>query len=134
MEIEQKLTLLRAKFGEDKFDKVITKLLDGHEISNYRGSFDLNPYTMWIEAQGYTIKDILGKNKKTDLMDVRRCITVYLYQQKKMSVTRIGLVMNRNHSTIIHSITMHEDLLVTGNLAYTHLWTDLMFFTHSNKL
>ena len=55
------------------------------------------------ELYGYTLEDILGKSKLKELVAVRRKCVVWL-REKGYSTTEIGRIMNRDHSTIVHSL------------------------------
>lgn len=55
------------------------------------------------ELYGYTLEDILGKSKLKELVAVRRKCVVWL-RGKGYSTTEIGRIMNRDHSTIVHSL------------------------------
>ena len=55
------------------------------------------------EMYNYTLADILGKGKTKALVKVRRKCVVML-REKGYSTTEIGRIMNRDHSTIIHSL------------------------------
>lgn len=54
---------------------------------------------------GYTAQDIIGKRKFKRLVMVRRECAVML-RAKGYSTTQIGRIMNRDHSTIVHSLQM----------------------------
>jgi chromosomal replication initiation ATPase DnaA len=52
---------------------------------------------------GYTAEDILGKSRYKRLVMVRReCVG--MLRAKGYSTTEIGRIMDRNHSTIVHSL------------------------------
>jgi len=55
------------------------------------------------ELYGYTVEDILGKSKVKPLVEVRRKCVVRL-RKKGYSTTEIGRIMQRDHSTIVHSL------------------------------
>ena len=55
------------------------------------------------ELHGYTVEDILGKSKVRPLVEVRRKCVVRL-RKKGYSTTEIGRIMQRDHSTIVHSL------------------------------
>jgi chromosomal replication initiation ATPase DnaA len=55
------------------------------------------------ELYGYTVEDILGKSKVGPLMKVRR-MCVLRMRNKGYSTLAIGRIMNRDHSTIVHSL------------------------------
>lgn len=51
----------------------------------------------------YTAEDIIGKNRCRKLVEIRRKCAVML-REKGYSTTEIGRIMNRDHSTIVHSL------------------------------
>jgi chromosomal replication initiator protein len=51
----------------------------------------------------FTVDDILGTSKFKPLVKVRRKCVVML-REKGYSTTEIGRIMNRDHSTIVHSL------------------------------
>lgn len=51
----------------------------------------------------YTAADVVGKNRQKKLVEVRRKCVVML-REKGYSTTEIGRIMNRDHSTIVHSL------------------------------
>lgn len=55
------------------------------------------------ELHGYTLEDILGRSKLKPLVEVRRKCVVWM-RGKGYSTTEIGRIMNRDHSTIVHSL------------------------------
>jgi chromosomal replication initiation ATPase DnaA len=58
---------------------------------------------------GFTVEDIIGKRKYKMLMGARReCVA--MLRAKGYSTTEIGRIMNRDHSTIVHSLQVLEAL------------------------
>jgi len=55
------------------------------------------------ELHGYTLEDILGRSKLKPLVEVRWKCVVWM-RGKGYSTTEIGRIMNRDHSTIVHSL------------------------------
>jgi chromosomal replication initiation ATPase DnaA len=60
------------------------------------------------ELDGYTLADILGKRRFKPLVEVRRKCVVRM-RFKGYSTTEIGRIMNRDHSTIVHSLQIAMD-------------------------
>lgn len=56
---------------------------------------------------GYTAKDVISKNRQKKLVEVRRKCAVML-RKKGYSTTEIGRIMQRDHSTICHSLQKSE--------------------------
>lgn len=59
------------------------------------------------ELYDFTLLDILGKSKTKMLVAVRRKCVVML-RDKGYSTTEIGRIMQRDHSTIVHALSMNE--------------------------
>ena len=59
------------------------------------------------ETYGFTVDDMIGKRKYKMLMVARReCVA--MLRAKGYSTTEIGRIMNRDHSTIVHSLQVLE--------------------------
>lgn len=59
------------------------------------------------EVYGFTVDDMIGKRKYKMLMVARReCVA--MLRAKGYSTTEIGRIMNRDHSTIVHSLQVLE--------------------------
>jgi chromosomal replication initiation ATPase DnaA len=53
----------------------------------------------------FTVEDMLGKRRYNRIVEVRReCVA--MLRAKGYSTTEIGRIMNRDHSTIVHSLQM----------------------------
>lgn len=58
---------------------------------------------------GYTVEDILGPSRNRHLVIVRReCVA--MLRAKGLSTVQIGKIMDRDHSTIVHSLQVLEAL------------------------
>lgn len=58
---------------------------------------------------GLTVDDMIGKRKHKMLMNARReCVA--MLRAKGLSTPQIGKIMNRDHSTIVHSLQVLEAL------------------------
>jgi chromosomal replication initiation ATPase DnaA len=57
------------------------------------------------KVYGYTAEEVVGKNRQKKLVEVRRKCVVML-REKGYSTTEIGRIMNRDHSTIVHSLAI----------------------------
>jgi len=64
---------------------------------------NLNDVADIAEEHGYTIYDILGPSRVMALVNVRRKCMVML-REKGYSTTEIGRIMNRDHTTVVHSL------------------------------
>lgn len=60
------------------------------------------------EKFGIDKDNLLKANRKQDLCDIRRAISVILHED--YSFHKCGEIMRRNHSTITHQCLKHEEL------------------------
>jgi len=70
------------------------------------------------DISGYSIKDIISNSRRSELVKARAVIIYYLRTEERMSLTRIGYILRRDHSTIDNSIKMivrDEHLMKTFN-------------------
>lgn len=61
------------------------------------------------------IADILSRSRKNEVVDARRIYTIILYVYFNYKLVQTGLRIDRDHTTIIHSVAAHDDLLSTNN-------------------
>jgi chromosomal replication initiator protein len=54
---------------------------------------------------GISIKDIKGRCRKRKIVKPRQVIMFLLRTKARMNLSDIGDIMNRDHTTVIHSIT-----------------------------
>ena len=76
------------------------------------------------EATRVTVEQMRGKSRVTDVRIARQCAQ-YLackYVNDQKSLSKIGLFFNRDHSTVLHSREVVENMLETRNKAY--LWVE----------
>jgi hypothetical protein len=81
------------------------------------------------ENCGVHINDILGRSRRIDFVDARRMYIIILYVYFNYKLTQIALRVNRDHSTIIHSLTAHDDLMKT-NIAYKEKFKKVLKDVH----
>lgn len=58
--------------------------------------------------------DILGRSRKTEIVDARKIYMIILYVYFNYKLVQICLRTDRDHSTIIHAINVHDDLMKTN--------------------
>lgn len=61
------------------------------------------------------IADILSRSRKDEVVDARRIYIVILYVYFNYKLVKTGLRVDRDHTTIIHSVAAHDDLVSTNN-------------------
>jgi chromosomal replication initiation ATPase DnaA len=60
------------------------------------------------ETVGVRKSDIQGNCRKKDLAAARHLVCYYLYNVFGLSLTRIGKILNKHHSTVIHALRQHD--------------------------
>jgi len=55
--------------------------------------------------------DILSKSRKKNIVSARHLAVYYVYKKTTMSQTNCGLLFNKDHTTIRHSVNSIENLL-----------------------
>ena len=63
------------------------------------------------DVTGLTKKDIVGKSRKTELTLARQVMSTILRKEVHLSYKKIGLLLIKNHSTIIYHVGKHIDNL-----------------------
>jgi hypothetical protein len=61
------------------------------------------------------IADILSRSRKDEVVDARKIYIVILYVYFNYKLVKTGLRVDRDHTTIIHSVASHDDLVSTNN-------------------
>lgn len=59
---------------------------------------------------GVTQKEIISKSRKRNIVNARQVLS-YLLRKNKLTYHYIGKLLSRNHSTIVQSCKVIEDLL-----------------------
>jgi len=57
---------------------------------------------------------LFAKGRKREVVDARAQLSSFLYTKLKYSFTRVGNFFNRDHSTIIHAVDLHEGQMTTN--------------------
>lgn len=57
---------------------------------------------------------LFSKGRKREVVDARAQLSSFLYTKLRYSFKRVGIFFNRDHSTIIHAINLHESLMTTN--------------------
>jgi hypothetical protein len=61
------------------------------------------------------IADILSRSRKDEVVDARKIYIVILYVYFNYKLVKTGLRVDRDHTTIIHAVASHDDLVSTNN-------------------
>lgn len=90
--------------------KAIVKDIDTFNTMTNLTSDGLIEFVISISCKIFCIhKDILmSKYRGKNAVSARRFIYIHLRDNTNLSLTDIGAIFNKNHATIIHSITSHE--------------------------
>lgn len=62
---------------------------------------------------GVDQKDIHSKSRMRRLVDSRRMVAAILREQYRISLTRIGQWLHRDHSDVVYLLNTHRNLLAT---------------------
>jgi len=63
------------------------------------------------EVTGFTKQQIVGKSRKTELTLARQVMSTILRKEVHLSYKKIGLLLIKDHSTIIYHVGKHIDNL-----------------------
>jgi hypothetical protein len=63
-----------------------------------------------------TLEEIISKSRKREIVDARMQAMVIFYGYLFYSLKRIGLLFNRDHSTVLHAINTTNDLIRINNI------------------
>ena len=61
------------------------------------------------EKTGYTLNQLKSGNRKQELAYARRAFLAISRKLSGLSLKKIGKIINRNHTTVIYSITQHNN-------------------------
>ena len=68
--------------------------------------------------------DVKSNRRTRDLTDTRAIISAYL-RTRRYTFTQIGKMLNRDHSTIVHAVSIYQDVL-SKDRRYTALMERLV--------
>lgn len=61
---------------------------------------------------------LLTKSRKRELVDTRYFIAHHLRYKCKLTLMKIGEMLNKDHSSIIHAINKHQDFVSSNDKSY----------------
>ena len=81
---------------------------------------DYKKQTNWIPriSEVIDLENFKGKSRKQYLVHQRYYLMWFLKQNTKLPLTKIGLMFNRDHATVIHAIKSHQNLTITSDDVY----------------
>lgn len=117
---KQKLTMWnRRKEYFDRLERLNSITLG--KLSNNDEKI-LNSVTKELQVD----KDLLRRGfRQVDYTDARKMLCFIYYKFMGYTLTRVGSILNRDHSTVIHAITSHEDLVETDKRYRTKFYNVL---------
>jgi hypothetical protein len=116
---------LKRKFLEDKLLKpykaktIITAPKVQKERLDMKKSLTTHEMTVIqiiCEIHKVGFNDLFSRKQKTEPVDARKQLASFLYVYLNYSYSHIGLLLGRDHSTIIHNVSSHESLLDTDKV------------------
>jgi hypothetical protein len=84
--------------------------------SEILGQIDVNDFRVFkvvCDSLGLDIKLIRTSFKQGDYADGRKMIAYIFNRYFKYGVSKTGIIMNKDHSTIIHAVRKHKDYMDT---------------------
>jgi len=85
-------------------------LYGGNYIDETQSLSDEIERMLYIVAEtvGVRKSDIPGNCRQKDLAAARHLVCYYLYSVFGLSLTKIGKMLNKHHSTVIHALRQHD--------------------------
>lgn len=117
---KQKLTIWnRRKEYFDRLERLNSIILG--KLSNNDEKI-LNSVSKELQVD----KDLLRRGfRQVDYTDARKMLCFIYYKFMGYTLTRVGSILNRDHSTVLHAITSHEDLVETDKRYRTKFYNVL---------
>ena len=82
---------------------------------------------------GLDFEQIISINRRRDLVDARKIMSVLLRNVYKLTFSKIGAILQRDHTTMLHYYRDHENLMETDR-DYKHFYnTALSAVGHLDK-
>lgn len=83
----------------------VSREVDSHIIEFMERQREIDHIKKEVSLQtGISIKELESKSRKQEIVRARR-IAMKRYREAGFTLKKIGNIFNRNHSTVIHSIT-----------------------------
>lgn len=102
---KEKTIITRPKISKERPD--MKKSLTSHEMIIIQ---------IICEIHKVSFNDLFSRRKKTEHVDARKQLASFLYVYLNYSYSHIGLLLRRDHSTMIHNVSSHESLLDTDKV------------------
>lgn len=103
-----------------------------HISQPYRPVLDteINEYPIFstiVDKLGVSLQDIIGRSRKHHLVLSRILIGTHLVRSHRLSLARVGKLLCRDHSTIIHYLHQHDNMIRTQYTPYLSLLKTLQY-------
>ena len=76
---------------------------------------------------GLDFEQIISINRRRDLVDARKIMSVLLRNVYKLTFSKIGAILQRDHTTMLHYYRDHENLVETDP-DYKHFYIRRCYF------
>lgn len=77
--------------------------------------------TAIAQANNVTVEQIKGRSRKREIADARKMAMATLRKMTRMSLHGIGDYMGKDHSTVVHAVISHEELM-GGDRHYSEIY------------
>ena len=65
------------------------------------------------EHFNFSFDQILKQDRRREIVFARNCLTYFLFKYTRMSKVAIGILLERDHTSVIHSLKALQDLIDT---------------------
>jgi chromosomal replication initiation ATPase DnaA len=101
LELQLQLQILCNIYQQRTADELDNKHIERlTELDNF-----INDFCSYTDVN---ILELRSKNRKRHLVDLRVMISTILRDNYKLSLQRIGLILSRDHASIIHYLKKHD--------------------------
>jgi hypothetical protein len=118
-------------------DKLVNKFLNDNKIVDHKNKnvliakprrpirqlilpklndFEVKLTNIICQVHGVSYEDLYSPIRRGAVVDARRQFTSFLYTYIGYTYTRVATMFGKDHSTIIHNVRTHQDLLETDSL------------------
>lgn len=104
----------------DQINSVLVKLRMAHSvnITNVDTSITSAAINLTLNMSGTTLTQIKSKARDTRFVAPRQIISVLLKNYTTLSLEKIGEIINRDHTTVMHSLKVMENARDTNDSLY----------------
>lgn len=85
-------------------------------------------------ASGQPMEKIIGQDRYRPILIARQIYIYFLRKKLKMTYQHIGKILDRDHTTIIHSVSKVDELLEVGDEPMTTLYDQVdLSYQYANQ-